>query len=242
MSEWSLSQLFKSLHAKIDVELKIAREALKHPGTKGETSETVWIGLLGTYLPHRYRVCGGHVVDSEGQFSDQIDVIIFDRQYSPFIFDFMGAKVVPAESVYAVFEAKQSLNADYVSYARAKVKSVRDLSRTSLPIPTANGLANPKEPERILGGVLTLDSDWNPPMGNALETALTANLSIQDSLDVGCISSAGIFSLELEVRNYVYRDSDCATTLMLLELIKRLQAMATVPMMDIDAYSKWLEK
>ena len=153
----------------------------------------------------------------------------------------MGANVVPAESVYAVFEAKQVLNSEHVAYARAKIKSVRDLSRTSMPIPTANGLADPKEPERILGGVLTLDSDWNPPIGgDALKNALTTNSTASDSLDLGCISSAGIFCINEKTDDYEFKASDCATTLLLLELIKRLQSMATVPMMDIDAYSKWL--
>ena len=51
------------------------------------------------------------MVDSEGAFSQQIDVVIFDRQYTPFIAHFEGQKVIPAESVYGVFEAKQLINA-----------------------------------------------------------------------------------------------------------------------------------
>ena len=44
-------------------------------------------------------------------FSEQIDVVVFDRQYSPFIFNYEGQTIIPAESVYAVFEAKQTVNA-----------------------------------------------------------------------------------------------------------------------------------
>jgi hypothetical protein len=42
------------------------------------------------------------VVDSNGDFSQQIDVLVFDRQYSPLIFEYEGQTVIPAESVYAV--------------------------------------------------------------------------------------------------------------------------------------------
>jgi hypothetical protein len=49
-----------------------------------------------------------HLVDCEGKFRDQIDVVVFDRQYSPFIFRYEGQTIVPAESVYAAFEAKQT--------------------------------------------------------------------------------------------------------------------------------------
>jgi hypothetical protein len=51
-------------------------------------------------------VATAHVVDRLGAFSEQIDVAVFDRQYSPFIFYYQGQTIIPAESVYAVFEAK----------------------------------------------------------------------------------------------------------------------------------------
>ena len=85
---------------------------------------------------------------------------MFDRQYSPFIFSYEGQTIVPAESVYAVFEAKQSINADRIDYARKKVASVRRLHRTSLPIPHAQGTYPPKPLIPILGGVLNFESDW----------------------------------------------------------------------------------
>lgn len=241
MSDWSLRALFQSLHRKIDEELNIAREALRHPGTKGNTSETVWIGLLETYLPSRYRVCGAHIVDSEGNFSDQIDVVVFDRQYSPFIFDFLGARVVPAESVYAVFEAKQTINAANVSYAREKLRSVRRLHRTSVQIPTASGLAPAKDPEHILGGLLTFESEWAPPLGDPLLGSLLDAVTDEDRIDLGCVSSHGLIMINEEEGSYELPLSNTATTRFLLELIKRLQGKATVPMMDVDAYSRWLD-
>lgn len=128
---WSLSRLLASLHDDIEHRLKTARESFCHPGTKGDASEAVWVELLQSYLPRRYQVETAHVVDSMGAFSEQIDVVVFDRQYSPFIFHFGGQIIIPAESVYAVFEAKQAINAGHVSYAQQKAVSVRRLHRTS---------------------------------------------------------------------------------------------------------------
>jgi hypothetical protein len=62
----------------------------------------------------RYQAEKAHVVDSTGAFSEQIDVVVFDRQYSPFIFKFEGQIIIPAESVYALFEAKQGINAELI--------------------------------------------------------------------------------------------------------------------------------
>src|ERR1700704_4991774 len=107
MSNWSLPQLLAGLHDDIEQRLSIARKSFGHAPSKGDASENVWLQLLQTYLPERYQSATAHVVDSKGNFSDQIDVVVFDRQYSPFILHFEGQMIVPAESVYAVFEAKQ---------------------------------------------------------------------------------------------------------------------------------------
>ena len=151
MSDWSLPKLLASLHDDIERRLAIARESFAHPGTKGDASESVWLQLLQTYLPQRYQASSAHVVDSRGTFSEQIDVVVFDRQYSPFIFHYEGQTIIPAESVYAAFEAKQTINAALVEYAQTKVASVRRLHRTSLPIPHAGGTYPPKPLPAILG-------------------------------------------------------------------------------------------
>ena len=90
MTEWSLSPFLSGLHDDIQQRLQTSRQCFAHPGTKGDASETVWLDLLQTYLPERYQAATAHVVDSEGAFSDQIDVVVFDRQYSPFIFSYQG--------------------------------------------------------------------------------------------------------------------------------------------------------
>ena len=87
MSNWSLSQILAGLHDDIQNRLDIIRKTLDHPGTKGDASEKVWLELLQKYLPSRYQAETAHVVDSQGNFSEQIDVVVFDRQYSPFIFN-----------------------------------------------------------------------------------------------------------------------------------------------------------
>lgn len=141
---FSIPTLLESLHKGIEARLTIARAAIGHPGSKGDASEAIWLELLETYLPRRYSVTKGHVCDSQNSFSEQLDVIIYDRQYSPLIFGFEGQKVIPAESVYAVFEAKQIIDANMLEYARNKIASVRRLHRTSLPVPHVGGMADAK--------------------------------------------------------------------------------------------------
>lgn len=238
MTEWSLPRLLAGLHDDIENRLSIARKSFVHPSTKGDASEAVWLQLLQNYLPKRYQSAKAHVVDSRGQFSEQIDVVIFDRQYSPFIFQYEGQIIVPAESVYAVFEAKQSVNAEYVAYTQKKVQSVRRLHRTSLPIPYAGGVYPPKPLTNIMGGLLAFESDWNPALGQPLVNALEEGGSIS-RLDMGCVAAHGIFGCDA-TGCYTIGPQSKPATAFLFELIARLQDTATVPMIDIRAYAGWL--
>ncbi len=241
MSDWSLSQLLSSLHEDIQQRLAIARKSFSHPGTKGDASESVWINLLETYLPKRYQAAKAHVVDSHGNFSQQIDVVIFDRQYSPFIFTYENETIIPAESVYAVFEAKQSADVNMVVYAQEKVASVRKLHRTSLPIPYAQGVYPPKPLIPILGGLLTLESQWSPALGGSLEKALLANVA-DGRLDIGCVAAHGHFFYDQVASHYAFVDENKPATAFLFKLISLLQFSGTVPMIDIEAYGRWLTK
>lgn len=239
MNNWSLKQLLSGLHDDIQQRLEMARKSFGHPGTKGNASEKVWLDLLKKYLPNRYQAMSAHIVDSKGDFSDQIDVVIFDRQYSPFIFYYEKQVIIPAESVYAVFEAKQSINAENISYAKDKIASVRKLHCTSLPIPHAGGTYPPKPPIYILGGILTFESDWSPALGESLSKCLNGDKQDGD-LDLGCIAAHGFFNLNNQSNEYEIHEGGKPATAFLFQLISRLQSSATVPMIDIQAYANWL--
>jgi uncharacterized protein DUF6602 len=238
MTDWSLPVLLGGLHDEIQQKLATAWLCARRICTKGNASENVWLELLKMYLPHRYQAETAHVVDSKGDFSEQIDIVVFDRQYSPFIFRFQGQTIVPAESVYAAFETKQSINAGEVGYAQKKVASVRRLHRTSLPIPSAGGILPAKPLQHIIGGLVTFESDWDPALGKPLLDAL-AGAEPDGQLDLGCVAAHGMFVCDANSCHTVKPQGKAATAF-LFELIARLQSSATVPMIDIRAYAKWL--
>jgi hypothetical protein len=237
MSTWSLSVLLAGLHDDIERRLSTARQAFAHSPTKGDASEHVWLQLFQEYLPRRYQAEKAHVVDSNGKFSDQIDVVVFDRQYSPLIFKYEGQTIIPAESVYAVFEAKQTIDAALIAYAQNKVQTVRALHRTSLSITHAAGVSPPRALTHVIGGILALDSEWSPPLGEPLKTALAKNL--EGRLDLGCVAAHGIFTSKPDGSLSITPQGKPATAL-LLEFIAQLQTLGTVPMIDTRAYARWL--
>ena len=240
MKEYSLDKILSSMHDSIQSDLKISHENLNHhPVVKGGATEKAWLKTFQNYLPKRYQAETAHIVDSKGNISEQIDIVIFDRQYSPFIFKFNGATIIPAESVYAIFEVKQTINSKNISYTQKKMESVRKLHRTSLPIPYANGTYPKKPLIHIYGGILAFESEWKPPLAESLQRILIQG-SKENQLDLGCIVSHGYFHYIKEEDKYRIFNQVNSATLFLFLLISKLQFSGTVPMIDVQAYSRWL--
>lgn len=240
MTTWSLTGLLKEVGGEVERSLSAARTLIAHSAEKGGASEEIWRLLLRKHLPRRYQVDTGFVVDSSGTFSEQIDVVVFDRQYSPLVFEVGARKIFPAESVYAAFEVKQTIDAELIRYARQKVGCVRSLHRTNLPVRDLSG--NPVERPilRILGGVLALDSDWNPPFGDAFSNCLTNSSCEDDGLDLGCVASRGWFHCEKPSDAPTIFEGPTPATAFLFHVISRLQKAGTVPMIDMSAYAAHL--
>lgn len=219
-------------------ELEKGRDTADHPTVRGDSSELAWEEMLKQYLPKRYAVSSGFVVDAQGDKSEQIDLILYDRQYSPFIFQDRAKKYIPAESVYAVFEIKQTLNKTNVEYAQGKANSVRKLHRTSLAVPNIYGVSEPKEPHFIHAGLLCFNSDWSPPFGIPFENAMES-ASNTHTINQVCVAQQGYF--ELDQDKQIYHNIQ-PVTYFFMRLISLLQQKGTAPMIDIMAYATWLEK
>ena len=233
---WSAAAILQGLAEKVERDLRLAHSAIGHSTNQGQAAEQVWIRIFDTYLPERYRARSATVMDSEGSFSDQIDVVIFDRQYSPTLFEFEGTTVVPAEAVYAVFESKQILSGEALTYAQAKAATVRRLARTSVTIPTINGDFR-KKPQWILAGFLALDTRKSPD-AEAIRKRLAADQG-QGKLDFGCCASVGTFGCG-GADSTTFRLESQAAGRFLLELMARLQSCGTAPAIDYRAYAKWM--
>jgi hypothetical protein len=235
-----LQKLFINLQRQMIGRLTTDDEAIPHPTTKGDASEANWKAMLSEYLPKRYQVENGFLIDYTGSISDQLDVIIIDRQYSPFLFKQDGCNYVPAESVYAVFEVKPELDADNVAYAGEKMASARRLTRTSVPIVHAGGTYKPRQPQPIIGGILTFESAWRPAFGDPLSKALS-KLDDMSRLEFGCILKDGSFRATYDkggLTSIEYSKVDTGLMFFFLRLLAHLQSLATVTAIDFDEYGK----
>lgn len=226
----NIQKLFTALDEEMRLKLSSKIDQIYHPTTKGDESELNWIGLLRAYLPERYTVDSGLVVDHEGSISDQIDIIIYDRHFTPFIF--RGEKVVyiPAEGVYAVFEVKPHFDKKNYDYAIKKLKSVKVLKRTSASFAHILG-KDKKELFDVVGGILTKENKAKKYFN---DIKINSELSIILSLDFG-IKVISDKSMEKQ-------DTEPILAFFLLKLIEKLRTLGSVPALEVNKYLSFIEK
>ena len=240
MSNSTLKALFRQLQKEMISTAEFGL-AMNHPVDIGNNSEENWIKWFSDYLPKRYKAAKATVIDSQGNISDQIDIVLYDSQYSYLAFNDNNILYIPAESVYAVFEVKPNLNKKQIEYASKKAESVRKLYRTSAPIPFAAGKYPPKPVPRIIAGILTNDISWTNNLKKHLEDNLE-KLDDYGQLDFGCVLKGESFSFDYE--NYIIDLSSSEDSLIFffLKLLIALQKMGTVPAIDLEEYLKALSE
>lgn len=250
-----LKEMFAGLQTEMNAALNINRFAIHHQGSKGDATEDKWIEFLRTYLPKRYNVDKAMVIDHEGNVSQQIDIVLYDVFYTPFIFNHDGFKYIPAEGVYAVFEVKQDIK-NNIEYAGKKIESVRKLKRTSIPMICTGCQHNARPLSPILGGILTTTSSYE--QCETIEENLK-KLSGMQSLDLCCCADKYSFyieydksfakfkgtetkeiydhynSREITVINFNRHPENSIFTFF-LQLVQYLKLIGTVPAIDINAY------
>lgn len=239
-----LRQLFLGMQKSMIEDLKTIRENIDHEPTKGDGSESIWIQFLFDYLPKRYSVAKAKIVDYEGNTSDQIDVVIYDAQYTPFVLNKSNIKYIPAESVYAIFESKQEINKSQLEYAGKKIESVRKLLRTTAAV-IDKGVTKPA-PQlfRILGGFLCLENGWKDSVDSSkpFSTHIKGSTEAQ-FIDIGCVLNDRSFKADMDLTDslnpkVILNFSTKEETLIyfFLKLVAELQKLGTVRPIDLNKY------
>lgn len=207
-----LKELFNGLQGQMLAQLNTNRKFITHSGSKGDALEETWIEWLRKYLPNRYSVDKAIVIDSTGNTSDQLDIVIYDNWFTPFIFSQNGFNYIPAEGVYAVFEVKPDIKGNvesqsFIEYAGNKIQSVRRLKRTSTNIINAGKSNEPREFTKIIGGILSSTSTFKKQttLINKLK-----GLKSSQGIDIGCIADYGCFYIDY---NKVKQNEDDLTNI-----------------------------
>lgn len=222
-----LSKLFNTLQQQMYLKMQ---QQCGHAPTKGDITEEAWRVFFSTYLPRRYSCNKAFVVDYSGNISNQIDIVIYDEYFSPFIFNQDGIKYIPIESVYAVFEVKQSLSQENFVYAQRKAMSVRRLRRTTAPVYCNGELKPGREPHHIIAGLLTTNKAWEEKL---IYTSGVYNSL--DFLDLGCCVNGKSWMWH-ENRYILSLEEKDSLLTFFMTFVEKLRLLGTAPAMDIAKY------
>lgn len=127
---------FRELHrlkARIlDQKLTYYRKIEKdHKGRQGDKLENSLKQVLEDFLPQRYGVVTGRLIDLHGTSSKQTDIIIYDRLFSPRLhFEDAGDLYVPIECVRSIIEVKSTLTSSSLDQSFSNLESIRKLMRS----------------------------------------------------------------------------------------------------------------
>lgn len=245
-----LRRAFLERQKLLSAELELPLQFTQHPTTLGDAGEANWARMLKSFLPGRYEIGAIFAVDAQGGQSEQIDVAIYDRQFSPLWFEVAGNRFVPAESVYAVFEVKQKIDSSTMKYAAGKIASVRSLSRTSGPIVDIYGTQEgPSLDDRpILGGILALNSTWTDGLSGRVGRANIQKHTGQSHIDLGLALLDSAFDHVSEKSNrtllspgLTFSQTDVQLIWFAMRLFRRLQTLGTAPAVDLEVYERILD-
>jgi len=264
MSKVDLTKLFNGLQKQMSAELNTNREFIDHPGSKGDALENAWIGWLRKYLPSRYCVDKAIVIDHEGYTSQQIDIVIYDNWFTPFIFNQDGFLYIPAEGVYAVFEVKPDIqghvgDTSHIEYAGEKIESVRSLKREAASFINGGTKFAPRPLTKIIGGILCSTNSFTHENNNTIEKYLKSLENLK-SIDLGCIADYGSFYIDYhpnveittpgqdpylefyknrKFNHMKFSNAEHSFVTFFMQLTRYLQqAIGTIPAINLNAYLK----
>ncbi|MCL2011304.1 MAG: hypothetical protein FWG75_00740 [Cystobacterineae bacterium] len=118
----------------------------KHAPTLGSHREQVWKSFFERILPKKFTVeQSAFIIDSTGNTSKETDLVIFDEQYTPYIFRNRNIKYIPIEAVMAVVQCKsRSFNKRETKSLNAWLESFDDLN------PSTQGWAGTVTPAQVI--------------------------------------------------------------------------------------------
>jgi len=80
-----------------------------HGSTIGWHRETIWEEMFRNMIPRKFVVEHSvFIIDSYGNVSKEVDLVIFDETYTPYIFSYGELTFIPVEAVSVVIECKST--------------------------------------------------------------------------------------------------------------------------------------
>jgi len=105
-----LEAFFSGILGQLQAEVDFINTLVPHGPTKGALNEESLKRILAAFLPSRYALGPGFVIDSFGSRSTQVDIVVYDGFTSAKLFKAFTQVVFPVETTFACLEVKTRLD------------------------------------------------------------------------------------------------------------------------------------
>ena len=99
----------KENYLKMERELvtQLNYDVTNHQLTAGSYREEIWVNFFTRIVPKKFNIARSvFIIDSNQNVSKEVDIAIYDEQYTPYIFNYGLIKFIPVEAVAAVVQCK----------------------------------------------------------------------------------------------------------------------------------------
>lgn len=118
-----------SIAKKMQIDVDEITSEIEHRGIKGTAREEIIIKFLEQYLPQKYSIETGMIIDSNSKQSNQQDIFIYDNNVTPRFLNYDSEKIIPIESVRCVLEIKSNLTTEELQKAFLNIYNTRKLEK-----------------------------------------------------------------------------------------------------------------
>jgi hypothetical protein len=194
-----LGERFDRISKQMQNDFKDIQESIDHRGEKGRSAEEIFREFLKIYFPKNLDVSTGFIIDSNGNQSKQMDVIISDAAKTPIFYEDSLIRILPVECVYAVIEVKSMLDSNSLKTGLENMLSVRKLEKKAFTKPppydnfsvSAYGTIWPIRPSHYF--LFAFDSIDLTGLAATMKQKYDAeNLGISSRIDSTCVLHKGV--------------------------------------------------
>lgn len=121
-----LGQQFRAASLRLQTDFRNWASAEQQP-TKQQQLDSFVKGFLSHYIPPRFRITSGIVVDWQGRLSDQIDAAVVDALYAPNLLVAENQSLIPIETLLGVVQIRHTLTYEGLGEAVTAYSKLRAL-------------------------------------------------------------------------------------------------------------------
>jgi len=128
----NLEGIFKSINKKMLLDFDEISSEIKHRGSKGRVREFEIVNeYLSKYIPGNIGVANGELISKDDQVSSEVDIVLFEKNSTPYLLKKEGYQVFPIECVYGMIEVKSQLDKNQLEDSFKKIHKIKKMPKSA---------------------------------------------------------------------------------------------------------------